>query len=177
MWKSTPERYGRTAILIHWTSALVIIGLMIAGIVAADMTDPAAKALILRIHVPLGIVVMLLTFARIAWWLFVDTKPKDVRGVPRVQSIAAKTVHSLLYVAVFGLAGSGIGMIYMSGAGDILFGSTPGPLPDFWNFTPRIGHEVFAKLMLLLLLLHVGAALYHQLIRRDRLFARMGVGK
>lgn len=30
--------------------------------------------------------------------------------------------------------------------------------------------------MLVLLALHVGAALYHQFIRRDRLLARMGIG-
>jgi len=28
-----------------------------------------------------------------------------------------------------------------------------------------------------LVLLHVGAALYHQLVRRDRLLARMGIGR
>ena len=33
-----------------------------------------------------------------------------------------------------------------------------------------------ARAMLGLLALHVGAALYHQFIRRDRLMARMGVG-
>jgi cytochrome b561 len=30
--------------------------------------------------------------------------------------------------------------------------------------------------MLVLLAFHIGAALYHQFIRRDRIFARMGVG-
>lgn len=66
MWKSSPERYGRIAITIHWTSALLIIGLMIAGFRAAAMTDPAAKAALLRIHAPLGIAVLILTLARIA---------------------------------------------------------------------------------------------------------------
>lgn len=177
MWKSSAERYGRIAIAIHWTSALLIIGLMIAGLRAAAMTDLAAKASLLRIHAPLGIAVLILTLARIGWWLWADNKPKDPADVPRLQMIAAKAVHGLLYVAILGLAGSGIALFAMSGAGAILFGNAPGPLPDFWSFAPRYGHAAIARLMALLLLFHIMAALYHQFILKDRLFARMGVGQ
>ena len=177
MWKSTPERYGRVAIAIHWTSAVLIIGLMIAGFRAADMTDPAAKAALLRIHAPLGIAVFVLTLSRIAWWRFADRKPRDPADLPRLQTLAAKAVHGLLYVAILGLAGSGIALLALSGAGAILFGNAPGPLPDFWAFTPRYGHAAMARLMALLLLAHTGAALYHQFIRKDRLLARMGIGR
>jgi len=177
MWKSSSERYGRVAIAIHWTSALLIIGLMIAGFRAAAIADSAAKAAILQIHVPIGVAVLVLTLARVGWWLFADRKPDDPAGVPHLQSLAAKAVHVLLYAAIFGLAGSGIAMMILSGAGDILFGTAAGPLPDFWEFTPRYGHAVLARLLAGLLILHVGAALYHQFIRKDRLFARMGVGR
>jgi cytochrome b561 len=177
MWKSSPERYGRVAIILHWLSALFILGLMIAGSVAADMTDPEAKASLLRIHAPMGTLVLVLTLARIAWWLFADTKPAEPRGLPAFQSIAAKAVHGLMYLAIIGMAGSGIAMIALSGAGDILFGTTPGPLPDFWNFAPRYGHAILTCALLGLLVLHFGAALYHQIILKDRLLARMGLGK
>lgn len=177
MWKSSPERYGRVAIIIHWASAIFVIGLMIAGSRAADMTDPAAKAALLRIHAPIGTAVLILTLARLGWWLFADTKPSDPAGVPHLQAVTAKAVHGLLYVAILGLAGSGIAMMILSGAGEILFGSAPGPLPDFWNFAPRYGHAAMAWLMGALLALHVGAALYHQFILKDRLLGRIGIGK
>ena len=177
MWKSSPDRYGRVAIAIHWISALLIIGLMIAGFRAAGMTDPAAKVPLLQVHAPIGAAVLVLTLARLLWWLVADTKPADPAGVPHLQARAAKAVHVLLYVAILGLAGSGIAMMVLSGAGDILFGTAPGPLPDFWAFTPRYGHRAMAALMTVLLGLHVGAALYHQFIRKDRLFSRMGVGR
>lgn len=177
MWKSSSDRYGRVAVLIHWVSAALIIGLMIAGFRAADMTDLAAKASLLRIHAPLGTAVLVLTLARMAWWLFADKKPAEPAGVPHVQALAAKGVHGLLYVAILGLAGSGIAMFALSGAGAILFGGAPGPLPDFWDFAPRYGHAAMAWLMGGLLAAHVGAALYHQFIRKDRLLARMGVGR
>jgi cytochrome b561 len=177
MWKSSPERYGRIAIAIHWISAMLIIGLMIAGFRAAGMTDPAAKASLLRIHAPIGTAVLVLTLARIGWWLFADRKPIDPPDVPRLQAVAAKAVHGLFYVSILGLAGSGIALMALSGAGAILFGNTPGPLPDFWNYAPRYGHAGMARLMALLLLLHIGAALYHQLVRKDHLLARMGIGR
>jgi cytochrome b561 len=177
MWKSSPDRYGRVAILVHWVSAVLIIGLMIAGFRAANMTDPAAKAALLRIHAPMGTLVLVLTLARIGWWLLADRRPEEPAGMPPLQALAAKAVHGLLYVAILGLAASGIAMMVLSGAGDILFGTAPGPLPDFWDTTPRYGHAAMAFLLTALLALHVGAALYHQVILKDWLMARMGVGR
>jgi cytochrome b561 len=34
-----------------------------------------------------------------------------------------------------------------------------------------------SKILLALFVMHVGAAIYHQVIRRDHLLARMGVGR
>lgn len=177
MWKSSTDRYGRVAISIHWISAVLVIGLMIAGLRAADMADHEAKASLLRIHAPMGMAILVLTLARIGWWLIADTKPVEPAGVSHLQAMAAVAVHGLLYVALIGLAGSGIAMMVLSGAGEILFGTASGPLPDFWDYAPRYGHAAMACLMGALLVLHVGAALYHQFVLKDRLFARMGVGK
>jgi cytochrome b561 len=177
MWKSTDDRYGRIAISIHWISAFLIVGMMIAGFRAAAMTDLEAKASLLRIQASLGIALLILTLARIGWWLLADRRPKDPKDAPRLQMIAAKAVHVLLYAAILGLAFSGIALFAMSGTGAILFGNAHGPLPDFWNFAPRYGHAAAARLMALLLLLHTGAAFYHQFILKDRLFARMGIGQ
>lgn len=174
--RSTSERYGTVAILIHWVSAVLIIGLMVAGFRAANTLDPQTQAATLRIHAPIGVAVLVLTLLRIGWWLFVDRKPDELEGQPRFQVFAAKVVHVLMYVAIIVLGASGIALMALSGAGNILFGNAPGPLPDFWNFAPRYGHAVAVRLMLALLVLHVGAALYHQFIRRDRILARMGVG-
>jgi len=175
--KSTSDRYGTVAITLHWLSAALIIGLMGAGFLAANTVESEAKTAILRIHVPVGIAVLLLTIARLCWWRFADRKPDEAAGMPRLQSVVAKAVHVLLYAAIIGLGGSGIAMMVLSGAGEIVFGNAPGPLPNFWDFAPRYGHAVFARLMLALFVAHAGAALYHQFIRKDRLLARMGLGR
>ncbi|MFN0190895.1 MAG: cytochrome b [Aestuariivirga sp.] len=175
--KSTPERYGALPIALHWISAILILALVVAGFIAANQIDPVAKAAILRVHAPVGTLVLVLTLFRLAWWLFIDRKPVEAAGMSTLQSRASKAVHGLFYVAIIGLAASGIAMFILSGAGEILFGTSTSPLPDFWNYSPRYGHAILARLMVLLLVLHVGAALYHQFVRGDRLLARMGLGR
>ena len=175
--RSTPTRYGAVPIAIHWITALALLGLLISGFRAADMMDDAAKTAILRVHTAVGVAVLLLTLARIVWWIAVDRKPAYPAGQPRWQQIASAAVHGLLYVALVLMAGSGIGMMALSGAGDIVWGGAAGPLPDFRLFVPRAAHGIGATLIIALTLAHVAAAFYHQLVLRDRLLARMGLGR
>lgn len=175
--KSTQTRYGAVPIAIHWITALALLGLLVSGFRAADMMDDAAKAAILRIHTAVGIAVLLLTLARIVWWIAVDRKPPYPASMPRGQQIASSAVHGLLYLALLLMAGSGVAMMALSGAGDIVWGGAAGPLPDFQQFAPRAGHGLGAMVLIVLTLGHVAAALYHQFVLRDRLLARMGLGR
>lgn len=173
--KSSSDRYGAVAVAIHWATAVAVAGLLVSGFRAAGTIDPVAKEGLLRIHAIVGSTVLLLTFVRIAWWLFADRRPADPTGTPRLQARTARAVHLLFYVALFGMAASGVGMLALSGAAHILFGGTPGPLPDFMAYAPRIPHRLGALLLVVLVAVHVAAALYHQFVLRDRLLARMGL--
>jgi cytochrome b561 len=175
MWKSTPDQYGRVAIAIHWTSALLIVALLVSGFRADAMADAVGKVTVLRAHAAMGFSILILTLARIAWWRLADRKPLTPEGSSALQSRTAQIVHVLFYVVILGMATSGIGMLALSGAGAILFGGGAGPLPDFETFLPRTPHGIGARLMLALFALHAGAALYHQFIRRDGLLRRMGI--
>lgn len=175
MLKSTPERYGRVAVTLHWLSALLIVALLGSGFRAELTADAVQKITILRLHAVLGISVLVLTLARIGWWWFIDTKPATPDGTPGLQRRAGKLVHTLFYIVILGMAASGIGMLALSGAATILLGGAAGPLPEFEQFRPRVPHGIGARLMLTLLVLHVGAALYHHVIRRDGLLRRMGL--
>jgi len=171
-WKSTPDRYGRVAVAIHWLTTLLIIALLISGFRAANTIDPAAKAAILGAHAAVGLSVLALTLVRLGWWLL-DAKPAIAAGMRPFLLRAAKTVHALFYVVILGMAASGIGMLALSGAGAILFAGASGTLPDFWAYPPRVPHGIGARLLVALFVLHAGAALYHQFIKRDGLLRRM----
>ncbi len=169
----TAERYVRVAVAIHWTSALVVGGALISGFQAAGLADPASKTALLRVHVLFGALTLALTLARVGWW-FADRRPEPVAGMGWLQTRAASGTHLLLYALLFVMATSGIGMMVLSGAGAVLSGAKPAALlPDFFAYAPRLPHGVGARLLLALLVLHIGAAVYHQFIRRDGLMRRM----
>lgn len=174
--KSSVDRYGAVAIAIHWIAAALILALLVSGFRAANLSDAATKAGVLRFHVAGGLLVLLLTLARIAWWAFADTKPLPVAGASRLQNGLARVVHVLFYIVTLGMAASGIGMMVLSGAGAILFGDAGGLLPDFTRFPPRVPHGLGGRLMVALFVLHTAGALHHQFILRDRLLARIGIG-
>jgi cytochrome b561 len=82
-------------------------------------------------------------------------------------------VHLLLIIVPLGMAASGIGMLILSGAGAQLFGGAPGLLPEFERVLPRTPHGIGARMLLALVALHIGAALYHHVVLRDRLLTRL----
>lgn len=170
--KSSPTRYGGMAIALHWTTAAAVIALLASGLVAANVAGSPPAGLIVT-HATLGTLVLVLTVARIVWWLAFDRRPQPA-AMPRWQETVAKAVHGLLYLAILVLVGSGIGTLVLSGAVPALLSGAP--LPDFDGLVPRAVHGVAARLMLALLAAHIGAALYHQFVMRDRLLARMGLG-
>lgn len=171
-WKSSPDRYGSVAIAIHWISAVAILGLLWAGFVAADTVDEAAKIQVLRLHTAAGIAVLSLTLFRIGWWLFADRLPVETAGLPRWQGRSARIVHRLLYLIIIVLGASGIAMMALSGAGDVVWGEATG-LPDFQDYPPRAVHGIAGRLLVLLAVVHIAAALYHQFVRRDATMSRM----
>lgn len=172
--KSTPTRYGSVSVAIHWLTALLIVLLFTTGLLAAAQVDPAAKVALLRAHIPMGAGVLLLTLFRIVWWWVADRRPEPPARQPGWQEVTARVVHVGLYLVVLVAASSGIATIVVSGALPAIIGSAT--LPNLEIALPRAVHGIVARLMLGLLVLHIGAALYHQFIRRDRLLARMGAG-
>jgi len=175
--RSSAATYGAVAVAIHWVSALAVFGLLVSGTILDNETDEAARQSLLGVHALVGSAVFVLTIARILWWWLVDVRPADPAGVPAWQSRAARFVHIAFYVALVVMGASGVAMIALSGAADILWFGAPGPLPDFGGLPPRPAHGLMANLLMALIAAHVLAALYHQFVRRDRLLARMGIGR
>ena len=168
--KSTPTRYGTVAIALHWLTAAAILGLFVTG-QFTETDDAAAKLSALQWHAPLGLSVLVLTLVRIGWWVWGDTRPAPIGA--GLQLTAAKLGHAAFYVLMIGMALSGMAMMALSGAGDIVFNGAPGPLPDFHDYLPRIPHGIGSKLLLALVVVHVAAAIWHQAVLKDGTMARM----
>jgi cytochrome b561 len=171
--ESTPTRYGTTAIALHWTSAAAVLVLLASGVAAANAVDGPPPGLILT-HAALGVIALVLTLVRIVWWLMFDRRPQPAE-MPGWQKTMASAVHGLLYLSLLVMGASGIATLALSGAVPALLSGAP--LPDLSELAPRAVHGLVSKLLLVLLVAHIGAAIYHQLVMRDHLLARMGVGR
>ncbi len=174
---STPKRYHPWLVIIHWLSALLIILNLAAGTFALKgMPNDAAKIMPLASHMTFGIVILLVTLVRI--YIRV-TKPKPAAasaGNVILDKIGVIT-HYLLYLGALGMGISGVALAAQSGLFSSVYGRT-GTLPaDFYAYPVRFGHGFTATALILLVLLHIGAALYHQYIRRDNLLSRMSIRK
>ncbi len=169
------RRYDSFAIVLHWTSAAAILVALPLGFLAAHASDSGQAAALLRIHVPLGIVIVILTLSRVVWRLR-HGPPPAVEGQPRWQAAAARISHLLLYVVPIVLGASGIALMVLSGAAPVVFSRVQGTLPDFSRFPPMAVHAASAFALVGLIALHLVATVYHQVVRRDRLLARMGIG-
>jgi len=173
--KSSSDRYGNVAIALHWSSAIAVILAWLAGFTVANALPAGQGGGLLLAHIALGLIVFALTLLRIVWWLVADKHPGAPARQPRWQVRLAQLVHGCLYVLLVLMASSGIATLILSGAVSTLLAG--GPVPDFSELIPRVAHGIMARILLLLLVVHVGAALWHQLVRRDHLLARMGVGR
>jgi len=175
--RSSATRYGSVAITIHWLTAIAVFGMLASGLIASGMTDEAGKVTLLRGHAIMGVLIGVLTVLRIIWWWAIDRRPGDVAGISRLQARASRFVHYALYAVVLVLVSSGLATLVLTGANLQLFGGAPLPLPDFNLAPPFTVHGILARVLIALLIGHIGAALYHQFVRHDHLLARMGLGR
>ncbi len=174
-WMGDRHHYGAVAMAMHWATAFAVFAMLGFGLML-EQAEEAARLPLLRAHAAVGIVVVVLTLLRIGWWAFADRKPEAPAGMPRWQHMAARWVHSLFYFVILVMGASGLAMLALSGAGTILFAGA-GSLPDFTLYAPRAPHGLGAWAMMVLIAVHVAAALYHQIVLKDRLLGRMGLGR
>jgi cytochrome b561 len=174
---STPKRYNPWLVAIHWITALLIIFNLFAGTMALKwMPNDAAKLMPLASHMTVGILILILTLIRIYVRATTPKPAPATAGNPILDKIGIAT-HILLYLGALGMGISGVGLAIQSGLFSSVYGRA-GALPqDFYVYPVRTGHGFVATALIGLVLLHIGAALYHQFILKDGLFSRMTFGK
>ena len=161
------HEFGPTAIALHWLVAGLAVAALATGFGAANGSEAAVG--LLRMHAILGALAGTLSVVRLVQWLMRLRSPNRHEA----RSIAVRAVHLALVVIPVGMLASGIGMMVLSGAGAILFGGAPAPLPDFGVYPPRTAHGAGAYALAALAGLHAAAALYHHVWRRDNTLRAM----
>ena len=87
-------------------------------------------------------------------------------------------MHTGLYLLMLLMVGTGYATGILAGLPDIVLAESGDPLPASFSIYPTfIAHGILAALLAGSIALHVAAALYHQLVRKDRLLGRMLFGR
>ena len=179
---NTALRYGSVAKTFHWLTALLILSALILGFIAyrapyEDSAQLAFKATLFSVHKTVGLTAFFTALLRILW-AFTQPRPKLLNGDHSLEAWAAETAHWVLYSS----------MVLVPLTGWMHHAATTGFAPIWWPFgqslffvpkDPTIAailggaHFLFMLVLVLTLLAHIGGALKHFVIDRDKTLQRM----
>jgi cytochrome b561 len=183
--KSAREHYDAVAVVLHWTMALGIFVLIGLGLAMKHAGLPKARVIqLFQLHKSIGIVVLLLAVARLAWRL-VRSAPPLPDALPALERQAAHAGHAVLYVLMLALPLTGWAVVSTAPLNipTVLFGRVP--WPDIWflaelpNKAPAFAvaqalHKYGAYALIAVVAVHVAAALRHA-VKGDVPFSRMSL--
>ena len=181
-------RYTRTAVVLHWVvAALILANLALA--LSVDQLNDAWVRPVIDTHKSIGITVLGLALLRILWRL-AHKPPPLPQGYTRWEKRAAHIAHGLLYAFMIAMPLSG--WMHDSAWKDAathpmrLFRVVPWERLGFITAMEPAAKEALHTLLgtihaslgytlLALLLLHIGGALKHQWMDRDPELQRMSL--
>ncbi len=167
------HRYTRA---LHWVSfSAILIGL--CAIFAREYVEPrASKAFLLSLHQGMGLLVLSIALIRLAsrWPLKVGQRNATL---PAPIRLASKLGHYALYCNLLTLPI--LGWLLTNARGQVAYLLWLVPLPALterdrdYADTLQDWHTNAAWVLLILVLMHVGAAFYHHFVRRDDVLRSM----
>lgn len=179
--QTTDKRYGKVAMILHWVIALAIIGQLAGGKFFTSLsfaTHSELRISLTQTHKALGITVLVLSLFRLVWRL-THKAPALPGGMSAFERMAAKFTHIAFYVLIIGLPLTGWAMISPYKNDISFFGLFNWPKIPGLEGNNQIGemmkttHEYMGLIAIILIVLHIGAALKHHFINKDDVLARM----
>jgi cytochrome b561 len=174
--KNSEVRYGAVTQLLHWAIVALIILQYVLAERAEDLPRGSAKIATLAQHKSFGITILMLALIRLVWrWM--NPVPKTPTTMPRWQQLTSHVSHYGLYVLLFatpllGWTMSSARNFPVSWFGVFTLPDLVAPNRSLYEFLNE-AHEVSAKLIFVLALIHAAAALKHHFIDKDNVLRRM----
>ena len=169
------KRFNPLQRLLHWLMALCILAMLFIGVGMVSTVTTKFLPLMV-IHKSLGIAILVLVLIRLGVRLRYGA-PALPADLPVPMKLAAQLSHYALYALMIAMPLLGWAMLSAAAYPVVLFGdiTLPAILPQsaalhtwLWN-----AHFYLAFAFFGLVLLHLAAALFHALIRRDGVFEEM----
>jgi cytochrome b561 len=165
----------------HWLVAAAVLFMIGLGWTMGDIPrGTPERTFWFNLHKSIGVTVALVVILRLLWrWK--NPPPPLPASVPSWQVNASRISHALLYLCLILMPLSGFAASQFTKYGVTYFGLFKIPPLGFENrviYELLQGvHGVTASLLVLLVLLHVLAALKHLFVDRDGVFQRMLPGR
>ncbi|TEW54949.1 cytochrome b [Psychromonas sp. RZ22] len=173
--RQTVSGYNKVAKLLHWFSAIMVIGLFAAGYWMVDLSYYSEwYKPVPHWHKSAGLCLLILTIGRLIW-KSITTSPA-IEGSP-FEKKAAAAAHHLIYLLLFILFLSGYLISTADGRGIEVFNWFE--VPGFGSFIENqediagLVHEYTAYILIGLASLHGLAALKHHFINKDNTLKKM----
>jgi cytochrome b561 len=174
---SITKRYNVASRLIHWVMALLVLGMIPVGFVMVqDGISRSLQNFLFIAHKNVGVLLLILIFVRLfnRW-----RNPPSLQPVKlaRVQELAAQLTHIALYglLLIMPLAG----YIRVKAGGFPIESLDALGIPalvlrsDALAEAAKTVHFYGAYAVAAFVLMHIGAACFHGLVRKDGVFSRM----
>ena len=178
--RNSAETWGAVARGFHWLIAVLILTQFVIGSVAEEMKLTPAKLDLFVWHKSIGVTVLVLALLRLGWRLG-NPPPAMPAGTPGWERKLAAIAHWVLYVLIFAVPLSGW---WVSDASRVPFKAFFFlPMPNFIatdravQETAAEVHEALTMTLLLVVIVHIAAALRHHFLLRDDVLRRMLTGR
>lgn len=179
MMRNSRQAYGLVAIVLHWLIALLIIGQLVFGTLMVRIADQRLAFELIQWHKSLGFLTLALVVLRLAWRL-AGPLPSYPATLPGWEIHSARAVHRLFYVLMLALPISGWVLVSVSVLAIPTFAFYLFVIPhlplgvseDAESFSAA-AHRLLGYAMMVLVAIHVAAALRHEFWLRNGLLRRM----
>lgn len=165
--------------LLHWLMAIAILAMLFIGVGMVSTVGRQYLPLLVT-HKTLGIAILVLALVRLVV-RFISGAPALPADLPEPMKLAAHLSHLALYALMIGMPLIGWAMMSAAAYPIVLYGGIrlPAILPqsDSLHTLLWTAHQYLAFAFFALVLLHLAAALFHGLVRRDGVLGTMLLGK
>ena len=170
------DHYPATSKLLHWLVAICVLTTAPVAIAMVCVSEGPTQNALYNFHKSLGVLILILMILRLINRLAVGAPIADP-GIEPWQKTVSSIVHTSLYVLLLAMPIVGYIANSVYGASTPFFGLFD--LPPIAAKNEALATQLFTIhrwvgwLLIVLVLTHVGAALYHYFIQRDNVLQRM----
>lgn len=164
--KNTKTHYGLTGKLMHWTSVILVVTVIIVSSQFENLIAGNEKTRLVTLHSSIGIILFLLMLGRLTW-RNININPIQSYSIRTWQKFVALSLHKSIYIVIISQCILGTIILFTNGK--------PIPFFEVFDMPPLLhentqvnewvidSHHFISMMIYPLFAIHISAAIYHQI--------------